>query len=73
MQATLTRTEKRGLRGSQGLAFGTNQWSVSGLRTKLRRRRSFMATLVLLTSVAGISLAYVYGAESLTWVASIWR
>lgn len=53
---SLTRAEKRGLRCSAKLTFGTEQWSVVGLRTKLRRRQ-LTKRLLLAAMVVGAAVA----------------
>lgn len=51
--ASLTRAEKRGLRCSAKLTFGTEQWSVMGLRSKLKRRQWAKRLLVTALVVGG--------------------
>ncbi len=57
LHATLTRAEKRGLRCSTKLAFGTEQWSVVGLRSKLRRRQ--VARRTAYVAMAGLIVVAV--------------
>ena len=68
VHASLTRAEKRGLRGSTGLTFGTDQWSVMGLRTKLRRRRGVRHAFIAVSALGAGAMLWTYAADAVRWL-----